>query len=86
MTNVFIELDKIRNDRNNEYGNIRKNFETASDIAKIAFGIDIPPIQIMMLQACLKMARDKQKYKKDNWIDMSNYLIEVGAWLNDLNQ
>jgi hypothetical protein len=69
------EINKILDDRQNEYGDALENFETIGKIWGALLKIDaIPPHQIALMMDALKTVRlFKNPQHLDSWLDKEGY-------------
>lgn len=65
---------EIAKDRQEQYGDIIKNFEKISEILEVTFGLKLTPTQIAEVQIATKLSRNLHKEKDDNTHDAINYM------------
>lgn len=80
MTTISLEeqiKNKIRQERNNEYGDWEVNFHILAMLFSVVLRDilkeDLQPHQAAQIMMMLKMFRTTTKYKADNYIDLEIY-------------
>lgn len=69
------EAGEIRaGNRQADYGDAVENFSRISEIAKVAFDLDIKPEDIAKVMISIKLSREKFNHKRDNLVDMVGYI------------
>ncbi len=64
----------IREERWESYGTPQENFKRWRDIHFTLYGEDYTEQQLAQIMVSMKLAREKNKHKEDNIIDVINYL------------
>ena len=64
----------VANDRQDDYGDVRENFEEIQTVSKAMFDLDLTVEQICKLMIAMKVARQKNRHKDDNLVDLINYV------------
>lgn len=70
---VLTEGASIAQEREEQYGDITKNFSEISSLCDAMFGLEVSPSDIAKIMIATKFARNKHKQKRDNIIDAINY-------------
>jgi hypothetical protein len=70
--------DKLRKEKDKEYGNFEVNFNLLAMLWSVVFKDnlhkDIKPHQVAQCMVMLKMLRATENYKSDSYLDASIYL------------
>lgn len=67
-------IELITGDREDDYGDIRKNFEDIAAMWSVPLGIRVAPWQVAVCMAMVKVARlIKTPTHIDSWADASGY-------------
>lgn len=74
MDNILNEAENlIYGDRCKDYGSPLDDFSRTAKMWSGILGIDVTPQQIALCMICLKISRECNKPKRDNWIDIAGY-------------
>lgn len=72
--NILKEADKIvGGDRNADYGHPKTDFERTAKIWSAILGVPVQPEQVPLCMIGVKMSRQCNKAKRDNWVDIAGY-------------
>ena len=67
-------LDCITNDRADQYGDAKENFDNIARLWRAYLKIDISDFEVIMLMILLKVARTKSSQgHSDNYVDIIGY-------------
>lgn len=74
-TTILAEADALVNtDRQGDYGSPEENFRDIADLWSIYTGHGITPEEVAVMMVLLKLARSKNKYTRDNFVDAAGYI------------
>lgn len=74
MSNILTEADKLVNgERAESYGSPRKSFDTVARLWQPILGVSITAEQVALCMIQLKIARELNKHKTDNLVDIAGY-------------
>jgi hypothetical protein len=69
------------NQRGEEYGHLKENFDRISALASIMLGRTITPYEIAVMLLAVKMSRmSENRFKLDNYFDGVNYMAFAGCF------
>jgi len=71
--NILDECSRIASERGESYWPVEENFKNIAAIHRENFGVEITPVEIAEVMISIKIARQKNKHKDDNIIDVINY-------------
>jgi hypothetical protein len=77
------ECADIADDREEHYGEIKKNYESISAFCRSMFGLELTPSQIVKVMIATKWARHLHHPKKDNLMDAVNYTAILAKFEED---
>ena len=63
----------VTGDRQADYGDIEQNFTDISNMWSVILDKEITASQVVMCMVALKLCRQKNKYKRDNLVDICGY-------------
>lgn len=66
-------LHIVRGARRYTYGHPLDNFQRIADIWKVIFGHEVTRDQVALCMVGVKLAREVNAPKRDNWLDMVGY-------------
>ena len=75
-------LEITKGARNEEYGDCKVEFDRVSTMWSVIFEKEITPNQVALAMVALKITRQMNANKRDNWVDMAGY-ARVGSIIND---
>lgn len=73
-TDVLKNCIKIAEERQSQYGEAGKSLEKCSLILKESFNLDLTVPEICHVLVALKLSRQSNSHKDDNFHDIINYL------------
>ena len=72
--NILQECLNIMKDRQEQYGDPKRNFEEISEVLDGVFHMELDPEDIIKVMIATKVSRDHHLEKDDNILDLINYL------------
>ena len=60
-------------DRHNDYGDCRIELERLATLWSVIFETTVTPNQVSLAMIALKITRQMNSNKRDNWVDMAGY-------------
>lgn len=75
-------LELTKGARNEDYGDCKVEFDRVASIWSIIFEKEITPNQAALAMIALKITRQMNTNKRDNWVDIAGY-ARVGNIIND---
>lgn len=78
--------DLINGDRNKQYGSPAENFRVTAEYWSTYLGVTIEAHDVCNLMVLLKLARTKQGFKDDTYIDGAGYLALAGELHRDATE
>lgn len=81
---ILQEAERLINgEKRTDYGPVQESFQRIADgWSMILNGYNVTPKQIALCMIWLKISRELEKDKRDNWVDMAGY-AGLGGILND---
>lgn len=74
MYSILQEAQTIVNgDRNTDYGDIKKSFETTAKFASLLTGKELTAQDCCKVMMSIKLTRESYKHKRDNLVDLAGY-------------
>lgn len=70
---ILQECARVAEERGEQYGSVEENIAEIQRIADAMFGLKISIEDIVRVMIATKVAREKNKQKEDNRIDLINY-------------
>lgn len=67
--------DIVTKDREQQYGSAEDNFKNIADMWSIIKGVKFEPYEVALFMIALKLVREANKHKEDNWIDICGYSV-----------
>jgi len=82
--NILKEADRLTSgDRNKDYGHPRDNFMLIAKFWSNWRGVDFNAYDVAMMMILVKVAREKNKPKRDNLVDIAGYARTVEMFDED---
>ena len=75
-------LELTKGARNKDYGDCKVEFDRVASMWSIIFEKEITPNQAALAMIALKITRQMNTNKRDNWVDIAGY-SRVGNIIND---
>jgi hypothetical protein len=75
-------LEITKGARNSDYGDCTIEFNRVATMWSVIFEKEITPNQVALAMIALKMTRQMNTNKRDNWVDIAGY-ARVGNIIND---
>lgn len=72
-TDILDQCSNIAKERGESYWDVKENFQNISDIIESNFWLNMTPSDICKVFIATKIARQKNKHKEDNLLDLVNY-------------
>ena len=76
------ETGRILKERGESYGGAVQVHQDIADMWTIILGYPVTPSHVTMMMIALKIVRNSNKVKDDNWIDIAGYAA-IGAECTD---
>lgn len=74
MSDLFKDVKKILEERENDYGEAEEIFSEVAKLWSQILGICLEPPDVVLCMIALKFCREQINPKKDNVVDMIGYL------------
>lgn len=72
--NILIEADEITGGgRQEDYGHPEDSFKKIADYWSVYLGVDVQPCDVARMMVLLKVARQQNRPKRDNLVDIAGY-------------
>ena len=75
-------LSLTKGARNQDYGDCTIEFDRVANMWSIIFENEVTPNQVALAMIALKITRQMNANKRDNWVDIAGY-ARVGNIIND---
>lgn len=75
-------LEITKGERNKDYGDCKVEFDRVAAMWSVIFEKEITPNQAALAMIALKITRQMNTNKRDNWVDIAGY-ARVGSIIND---
>ena len=75
-------LEITKGARNSDYGDCKVEFDRVAAMWSVIFEKKITPNQAALAMIALKITRQMNTHKRDNWVDIAGY-ARVGNIIND---
>ena len=74
-TPILLEADDlVSTDRQSDYGAPEENFSDIAGLWSVYLGHPVDVEQVAVMMVLLKLARSKNRYKRDNFVDAAGYI------------
>lgn len=59
--------------RRRDYGDVKVDFVRIANMWEVILGVKVEPKQVALCMIALKISRETNKSKRDNWVDIAGY-------------
>jgi len=60
-------------EKRTDYGSVKEDFQRIASLWEVILGVAVEPKQVALCMIALKISRETNKSKRDNWVDIAGY-------------
>ncbi len=81
---ILVEAQNaVYGDRQSDYGNVKTNFSNIARQWSVVLGTEVTPEQVGLCMIQVKIARQMNKPKRDNLVDIAGYAATIEKMQNE---